>query len=69
MNKLNQTLLEFNLDQNFAYDDFFVSKCNYFPFSFIESWPNWEKNILNIHGEKYSGKSHMSEIFKKNIKH
>tara|TARA_Y100001970_G_scaffold277498_1_gene381803 strand:+ start:4091 stop:4753 length:663 start_codon:yes stop_codon:yes gene_type:complete len=68
MNKLNQTLLEFNLDQNFAYDDFFVSKCNYFPFSFIESWPNWEKNILNIHGEKYSGKSHMSEIFKKKYK-
>ena len=68
MNKLNQTLLEFNLDQNFAYDDFFVSKCNYFPFSFIESWPKWEKNILNIHGEKYSGKSHMSEIFKKKYK-
>ena len=68
MNKLNQTLLEFNLDQNFAYDDFFVSKCNYFAFSFIESWPKWEKNILNIHGEKYSGKSHMSEIFKKKYK-
>ena len=26
------------------------------------------KNILNIHGEKYSGKSHMSEIFKKKNK-
>ena len=68
MNKLNQTLLEFNLDQNFAYDDFFVSKCNYFPFSLIESWPNWEKNIINIYGEKYSGKSHLSEIFKKKHK-
>ena len=26
MNKLNQTLLKFELEQNFAYDDFFVSK-------------------------------------------
>ena len=53
MNKLNQTLLKFELEQNFAYDDFFVSKCNYFAFNLIESWPNWEKNIINIHGEKY----------------
>ena len=68
MSKLNQTLLKFELEQNFAYDDFFVSKCNYFAFSLIESWPKWEKNILNIYGEKYSGKSHLSEIFKKKNK-
>ena len=68
MNKLNQTLLKFELEQNFAYDDFFVSKCNYFAFNLIESWPNWEKNILNIYGEKYSGKSHLSQIFKKKYK-
>ena len=67
MNKLNQTLLKFELEQNFTYDDFFVSKCNYFAFSLIESWPKWEKNILNLNGEKYCGKSHLSEIFiKKN---
>ena len=68
MNKLNQTLLNFDLEQNFAYDDYFVSKCNYYAFSLIESWPNWEKNILNIHGEKFSGKSHLTEIFKKKNK-
>ncbi len=68
MNKLNQTLLKFELDQNFAYDDFFVSKCNYFAFNFIETWPNWEKNILNIYGDKFSGKSHLSEIFKRKNK-
>ena len=28
----------------------------------------WEKNIINIYGEKYSGKSHLSEIFKKKNK-
>ena len=68
MNKLNQTLLKFELEQNFAYDDYFVSKCNYFAFNLIESWPKWEKNMLNIYGEKFSGKSHLSEIFKKNNK-
>ena len=68
MNKLNQTLLEFELKQNFAYDDFFVSKCNFFAFNLIETWPKWEKNILNIYGEKFSGKSHLSEIFKKKNK-
>ena len=53
MSNLNQKLLKFELEQNFAYDDFFVSKCNFFAFSLIESWPKWEKNILNIYGEKY----------------
>ena len=68
MNKLNQTLLNFELEQNFAYDDYFVSKSNHFAFSLIESWPKWEKNILNVYGEKFSGKSHLSEIFKKKNK-
>ena len=68
MSNLNQKLLKFELEQNFAYDDFFVSKCNYFAFNLIESWPKWEKNILNIYGERYSGKSHLSEIFKKKNK-
>ena len=68
MNKLNQTLLNFELEQNFAYDDYFVSKSNHFAFSLIESWPKWEKNILNIYGEKFSGKSHLSEIFKRKNK-
>ena len=68
MNRLNQTLLKFELEQNFAYDDFFVSKCNFYAFNLIETWPKWEKNILNIYGEKFSGKSHLSEIFKKKNK-
>ena len=64
MNKLNQALFKFEQKQNFAYDDFFVSKCNYFAFSLIETWPKWEKNILNIYGEKFSGKTHLANIFK-----
>ena len=63
MKSLNQLLLNFNYKQNFNYDDFFVSQSNYFAFQLIEKWPHWEKNILNIYGEKSSGKSHLANIF------
>ena len=67
MKDLNQLLLNFNQKQNFNYDDFFVSKSNFYAFEILEKWPKWEKNILNIHGEKHSGKSHLANIFcKKN---
>ncbi len=67
MNDLNQLLLKFDHKQNFNYDDFYVSKSNYFAFEMIEKWPHWEKNIVNVYGEKYSGKSHLANILcKKN---
>ena len=68
MKDLNQLLLNFNYNQNFNYDDFFVSKSNYFAFELIEKWPHWEKNILNIYGGKFSGKSHLANIFYKKNK-
>jgi chromosomal replication initiation ATPase DnaA len=60
---LNQLLLNFKHKQNFNYDDFYVSKSNYYAFKLIEKWPKWEKNILNIYGEKFSGKTHLANIF------
>mgnify|MGYP001279007484 FL=1 len=63
MTDLNQLLLQFNYNQNFNYDDFFVSKSNFFAFQLIKKWPRWEKNILNIHGEKFCGKTHLANIF------
>ena len=63
MTNLNQLLLNFNYKQNFNYNDFYVSNSNYYAFQLIEKWPNWEKNILNIYGEKFSGKTHLSNIF------
>ena len=63
MKNLNQLLLNFKHKQNFNYDDFYVSKSNYYAFQLIENWPKWEKNILNIYGEKFSGKTHLSNIF------
>ena len=63
MKNLNQLLLNFKHKQNFNYSDFYVSKSNYFAFQILEKWPKWEKNILNICGEKYSGKTHLANIF------
>ncbi len=63
MNDLNQLLLNFKQKQNFDDQDFFVSKSNFYAYEIIESWPRWEKNILNIYGEKYSGKTHLTNIF------
>ena len=65
MKSLNQLLLDFNYEQNFRDDDFYVGKSNFYPFELINNWPNWEKNFLNISGEKFSGTTHLTNIFLK----
>ena len=47
---------------------FMLIKVIFFAFNLIDKWPRWEKNILNIYGEKYCGKTHLSNIFKKKNK-
>ena len=63
MKSLNQLLLDFEHKQNFNDDDFYVGKSNFYTFELINKWPNWEKNFLNISGEKFSGKTHLINIF------
>ena len=65
MKSLNQLLLDFDYEQNFRDDDFYVGKSNFYPFELINKWPKWEKNFLNISGEKFSGKTHLTNIFLK----
>jgi len=65
---LNQLLLNFEYKQNFKDEDFYVSSSNYYAFNLISTWPKWEKNFLNICGEKYSGKTHLTNIFIKKFK-
>ena len=65
MKSLNQLLLDFDYKQNFRDDDFYVGKSNFYPFELINNWPEWEKNFLNICGEKFSGKTHLTNIFLK----
>ncbi len=62
---LNQKIIKFEYSQNFRDDDFYVSKSNKHIYDFINKWPSWEKNFLNISGEKFSGKTHLINIFLK----
>ena len=65
MKNLNQLLLDFDHEQNFKDDDFYVGKSNFYPFELINNWPKWEKNFLNISGDRFSGKTHLINIFLK----
>ena len=64
MKELNQLLLDFDIKKNFNDHDYFVSDSNYFAFNLIDKWPKWEKRIINISGERFSGKTHLANIFK-----
>ena len=68
MSNLNQQIIKFNYDQNFKDDDFYVSNSNKHIFSLLNQWPKWEKNFLNIYGEKSSGKTHLVNMFIKKFK-
>jgi chromosomal replication initiation ATPase DnaA len=63
MNDLNQLILNFDYEQNFKDQDFYVSKSNEFAFKLLNSWPKWRKNFVNLIGEKFSGKTHLVNIF------
>ena len=65
MKSLNQLLLDFDYEQNFKDDDFYVGRSNFYPFELINKWPKWQKNFLNISGERFSGKTHLANIFLK----
>ncbi len=60
---LRQQLFNFEFNKSLNKNDFFVSESNFFAYNLLLSWPNWEKKIINIYGERYSGKTHLIEIF------
>ena len=63
MTNLNQQILKFDYEQNFKDQDFYLSKSNEYSFKLLNSWPKWQKNFINLIGEKFSGKSHLISIF------
>ena len=68
MREIDQKLLDFEITESFDENDYYVSKSNYFAKNIIEAWPKWGKKIVNLTGEEYSGKTHLSNIFKKKSK-
>ena len=68
MKNLNQQILNFHYEQNFKDQDFYVSNSNQHSFKLLNNWPKWEKKFINLIGEKFSGKTHLINIFLKKYK-
>ena len=64
----DQQIIKFDYEKEMSDEDFFISNSNKHIFDLLNSWPKWEKNFLNIYGEKFSGKTHLSNIFLKKFK-
>ena len=60
---LRQQLFNFEFNKSFNKNDFFISESNFYAYNLLLSWPKWEKKILNIYGERNSGKTHLIKIF------
>ena len=63
MRDINQTIIKFDYDKNFKNTDFILSRSNKHIYDFLDRWPKWEKNFINIIGQKSSGKTHLINIF------
>ena len=68
MKELDQDIIKFDYDKSFKDDDFYISKSNESALIMLNNWPRWEKKFLNIYGERYSGKTHLVNIFLKKFK-
>ena len=60
---LRQQLFNFEFNKSLNKNDFFVSESNFYAYNLLLSWPNWEKRVINIYGERFSGKTHLIKIF------
>ena len=63
MRDSDQTIIKFDYDKNLRNEDFYLSKSNKHVFDFLNIWPKWEKNFVNVIGEKLSRKTHLMNIF------
>ena len=68
MRDVDQKIFNFSNDKNFKDEDFYLSSSNRHIYKMLNNWPKWEKNFLNINGEKFSGKSHLVNIFIKKFR-
>ena len=60
---LRQQLFNFKFNKSLNTNDFFISDSNFYAYNLLLSWPKWEKKIINIFGERHSGKTHLIDIF------
>ena len=65
---LRQQLFNFKFNKSLNSNDFFISDSNFYAYNLLLSWPKWEKKIINIFGDRHSGKTHLIDIFLKKNK-
>jgi len=58
-----QQIFNFSEENFFLEDDFCISKSNEEVYNFLNTWPNWSENIVNIYGPEKSGKTFLLSVF------
>ena len=60
----DQLVLQFPENHVYLKEDFYVSSSNQKAYDFINSWPKWIQQTVNIFGPPGSGKTHLASILK-----
>ena len=60
-----QRIFNFNNTKNFFEENLIRDKSNSNVLNFLNKFPNWETKLINIVGEKKSGKSFILQLFRK----
>ena len=63
---MSQLIFKFPFKTKYFKEDYYVSSSNFAAYKLIESWPKWPDKWVNIYGPKGCGKTHLSNILKKN---
>ena len=63
----DQLIFNFPTSKIYLKEDFYITESNSEVFNYLDSWPKWSKNIINIFGPHGSGKSHLASIFNKKV--
>ena len=63
----DQLIFNFPTSKIYLKEDFYVTESNSEIFNYLDSWPKWSKNLINVFGPHGSGKSHIASIFNKKV--
>ena len=68
-NLMSQLVFKFPFKTKYYEQDYYVSSNNFTSYRLIENWPHWPDKWVNIYGPTGCGKTHLSNVLKKKIKH
>lgn len=61
----NQRAFHIPFDPIYRWENFFVSSCNSEVVEMVRSWPNWPSHCVIIVGERFSGKTHLAQLWQR----